>query len=90
MHARVSRLPLSLSFSVCVRVRVSSSGLLMRTFRERRESKKVENYPEARSKRRLEKGGVKRANLSRAVFLGESSKKKASCRKRNLTSAERE
>ena len=58
MHARVSRLPLSLSFSVCVRVRVSSSGLLMRTFRERRESKNVENYPEARSKRRLEKGGV--------------------------------
>jgi hypothetical protein len=60
MHARVSRLPLYLSFSLCVRVRVSSSGLLMRTFRERRESTKVENYPEARSnfKRRLEKGGV--------------------------------
>ena len=57
----------------------------MRTFRERRESKKVENYPEARSKRRLEKGVFFKGLISSR----KSSKKKA-CRKKNLTSAERE
>jgi hypothetical protein len=56
----------------------------MRTFRERRESKKVENYPEARSKRRLEKGVFFKGLISQ-----KSGKKKA-CRKKNLTSAERE
>ena len=56
----------------------------MRTFRERRESKKVENYPEARSKRRLE---FKRAISQELFFSGRAAKKKRAGK--NLTSAEK-
>ena len=57
----------------------------MRTFRERRESKKVENYPEARSKRRLEKGV-----FFKGLISSQKSSKKKACKKKNLTSAEGE
>ena len=57
----------------------------MRTFRERRESTKVENYPEARSKLKddLKKGEFKRAlSQLKSCFCGGRAAKKKRARKK--------